>query len=62
MGSLQFTLVDVELLAPDVGKVVGKWRLTRKDDHPGGMFTLILRRMPEGWRIVHDHTSVESIE
>jgi uncharacterized protein YbdZ (MbtH family) len=24
---------------------------------PHGLFTLIVRRLPEGWRIVHDHTS-----
>jgi hypothetical protein len=22
-----------------------------------GLFTVILRRLPEGWRIVHDHSS-----
>jgi len=32
--------------------------LTMPDDtHPGGLFTLVLRKRPEGWRIVHDHTS-----
>jgi ketosteroid isomerase-like protein len=25
---------------------------------PNGLFTLILRRLPAGWKIVHDHTSV----
>jgi ketosteroid isomerase-like protein len=24
----------------------------------GGVFTLVLRRLPEGWRIIADHTSV----
>jgi len=24
----------------------------------GGLFSLIVRRTPEGWRIVHDHTSL----
>ena len=23
---------------------------------PHGVFTLIFRKFPEGWRIVHDHT------
>jgi ketosteroid isomerase-like protein len=23
-----------------------------------GVFTLVVERRPEGWRIVHDHTSV----
>jgi len=22
-----------------------------------GLFTLIFKKLPEGWRIVHDHTS-----
>jgi ketosteroid isomerase-like protein len=26
---------------------------------PHGLFTLIFKRFPEGWRIVHDHTSAE---
>ena len=26
---------------------------------PGGLFTLIFRKFPEGWKIVHDHTSAE---
>ena len=26
---------------------------------PGGLFTVIFRKLPEGWKIVHDHTSAE---
>jgi ketosteroid isomerase-like protein len=26
---------------------------------PTGLFTLIVRKFPEGWKIVHDHTSAE---
>ena len=26
---------------------------------PGGLFTLIFRKFPDGWKIVHDHTSAE---
>ena len=25
----------------------------------GGVFTLVFRRFPVGWRIIHDHTSAE---
>lgn len=35
-----------------------KWELKRKDDNPKGIFTLIFKKMKEGWRIIHDHTSV----
>ena len=24
---------------------------------PGGLFTVVLRRFSDGWKIVHDHTS-----
>jgi ketosteroid isomerase-like protein len=26
---------------------------------PHGLFTLVFKRMPNGWKIVHDHTSAE---
>jgi len=39
--------------------VTGKWQLTMSDGKtPHGLFTLIVKRMPAGWKIVHDHTSV----
>jgi ketosteroid isomerase-like protein len=31
--------------------------LERKSDEPHGKFTLLFRKLPEGWRIVLDHTS-----
>jgi len=33
------------------------WKLEREHDQPHGLFTLLLRRFDESWRIVHDHTS-----
>jgi ketosteroid isomerase-like protein len=58
MGRLAFTGVEVEILAPDAAFARGRWGLTLPDGgRPGGLFTLILRKRPEGWRIVHDHTS-----
>jgi ketosteroid isomerase-like protein len=36
----------------------GEWRLTMADGStPHGLTTLILHKLPEGWRIVHDHSS-----
>jgi beta-aspartyl-peptidase (threonine type) len=57
MGKLTFADLEVEMLGPDSALVRGRWQLRLKASNPGGLFTLILRRFPEGWRIVHDHTS-----
>ena len=58
MGQLVFSGVEVVLLGPDSALARGRWQLTMPDGkRPGGLFTLILRKRPEGWRIVHDHTS-----
>jgi beta-aspartyl-peptidase (threonine type) len=57
MGKLTFSELQVELLGPDSAFVRGRWQLEQKKDRPGGLYTLIFKRFPEGWRIVHDHTS-----
>ena len=57
MGKLTFSDAEVTLVAPDAAVVLGSWSLQRAKDHPHGRFTLIFKRLPEGWRIVHDHTS-----
>ena len=57
MGKLSFSDLVVTPLGPDSAFVRGRWQLVRSKDKPGGLFTLIFRRFPEGWRIVHDHTS-----
>ena len=57
MGTLSFSEVEVTMLSPDAAVVLGRWRLKRANDEPHGRFTLIFKRLPEGWRIVQDHTS-----
>src|SRR5437588_2251012 len=57
MGTLAFSDLEIMLLSPDAGVVLGRWSLKRVNDQPHGRFTLIFKRLPEGWRIVHDHTS-----
>lgn len=57
MGKLAFSELEITALGKDAALVLGRWQLERAADKPGGLFTLILRRFPEGWRIVHDHTS-----
>lgn len=57
MGHLEFGITQVDGLGADGAVVLGTWKLTGSP-HPGeGVFTVVLARRPEGWRIVHDHTS-----
>ena len=57
MGRLAFADIKVTELGADSAMAVGRWRLKRSDGQPHGRFTLLFRKLPEGWRIVHDHTS-----
>jgi ketosteroid isomerase-like protein len=57
MGALAFSDLEIMKLSADSAVVLGRWQLKRANDEPHGRFTLILRKFPEGWRIVHDHTS-----
>lgn len=61
MGKLVFTRIDVRPLSEDAAVVRGRWDLDfeRKDD-VGGLFTLVFQKLADGWRIVHDHTSVDA--
>ena len=61
MGKLEFSDLSVEQLCPDAAFVRGHWHLTMADGkQPHGLFTLVFRKFPEGWRIVHDHSSGEN--
>jgi ketosteroid isomerase-like protein len=58
MGKLEFSGLRVEVLSQDSGFVRGSWKLTMSDGKtPHGLFTLVFRKFPDGWKIVHDHTS-----
>ncbi len=66
MGTLTFNDIDVRLLPSSCGDaeyavVTGKFHLDRKtkgeakkDD---GIFSLVWRKGPQGWKIIVDHTS-----
>jgi uncharacterized protein (TIGR02246 family) len=66
MGTLTFSDLEIQQLGPDSAIALGRWELKRANDppqgsgvrgNPHGRFTLIFRHAPDGWRIVHDHTS-----
>jgi ketosteroid isomerase-like protein len=57
MGTLTFSDLKVDILGPEAAVVYGRFSLAREKDRPHGIYTLIVRKFPEGWRIVSDHTS-----
>jgi len=60
MGTLTFSGVEVRMLASDLALVTGAYHLERTAAGGGnasGRYTLILRKTPAGWKIIHDHTS-----
>lgn len=57
MGKLAFSELEITPIGADHALVKGRWHVEMKKDKLAGLFTLILRKTPDGWRIVHDHTS-----
>ena len=57
MGQLDFSDLEFHFLGKDAALVLGHWHLARATGDVGGVFSLVWQRFPEGWRIIHDHTS-----
>jgi beta-aspartyl-peptidase (threonine type) len=58
MGKLEFSNLRIEMLGPEAAFVRGEFHLTMPDGKtPLGLFTLVFRNFPDGWKIVHDHAS-----
>jgi ketosteroid isomerase-like protein len=57
MGQLDFSGLEFHFLGHDAALVLGHWHLARPRGDIGGVFSLVWQRFPEGWRIIHDHTS-----
>lgn len=57
MGTVTFANLNIDVLSANSAWVVGTWGLRNSSGTPHGVFTLVLKKFPEGWRIVHDHTS-----
>lgn len=57
MGHVEFSGLEFHFLGPDAALVLGNWHLTRAKGDIGGVFSLVWQRFPEGWKIIHDHTS-----
>jgi len=60
MGKLEFANLRIEMLGAEAAFVRGEFHLTMSDGKtPHGLFTLVFRKFPEGWKIVHDHSAGE---
>ncbi len=57
MGHLEFDILEVQPLGADGAVVLGNWKLTGSPSDGGGVFSVVVERRPEGWRVIHDHTS-----
>ncbi|MBX3245061.1 MAG: DUF4440 domain-containing protein [Acidobacteria bacterium] len=57
MGTLTFAGLEITVVSKNTAYVLGSWSLKRKDDMPKGKFTIIFRKLKEGWRVVYDHSS-----
>lgn len=60
MGQLRFSDIEVRLVGAECALVLGQFHLTRTEKAGGnasGHFSLVFRKTPAGWRIIHDHTS-----
>lgn len=57
MGKLTFDNVEIPPLCADKAVVLGKWTVEAERGTSSGLFTLIFHKTPQGWKIIHDHTS-----
>lgn len=63
MGTLSFSDIDVRLIPsgcgkPDIAVATGRFHLVTADSaDKNGVFSLVWRKGPHGWKIILDHTS-----
>ena len=62
MGQLSFSGLEIRMLSSDAAYATGEYHLVREKDHPSGVFTVIVRKFPEGWRVIHDHSTAYPVE
>ena len=57
MGKLHFEVLDLTPLSPGIYYMLGRYTLTRKEDEPSGIFSLVWKKIDDKWVIISDHTS-----
>ncbi len=56
-GELAFEELQIESFSPNAAMVRGRYILKLANETATGRFTLAFRKLPDGWKIISDHTS-----
>jgi ketosteroid isomerase-like protein len=57
MGKLNFEIVSMKPLGTNYYFIIGKWYLKRTVGDINGVYTLVLKKTEDGWKIIADHSS-----
>lgn len=57
MGKLTFSDIEIYVLSSDYAYALGRWKVEQSESVKDGLFTIILKHFPTGWKIIHDHSS-----
>jgi uncharacterized protein (TIGR02246 family) len=57
MGHLSFDNIEIRVLCPEAAYATGEFKLERETGQLSGIYTVIVKKFPEGWRAIHDHTT-----
>lgn len=57
MGRLSFKSIEIDQVSKNSAIVYGQWRLQRETDAPWGLFTLVIRKFGDEWKITSDTTT-----
>jgi hypothetical protein len=63
MGTLELLDTQITPLDKQAALVWGTYRVTTSDGkHRGGLYTLVMRKFPQGWLTIYDRTSSEPLQ
>ena len=58
IGRLHFSDQNIDMLSPNSAVFTARWHLAMPDGRKlEGLTTVLCKRMKDGWKIVHDHSS-----
>ena len=57
MGALEFSDLIIHILSDNSACVLGRWELKTETWTKQGLFTTILKKLGNEWKIIHDHSS-----